>query len=287
MKHSKQGGALIFTLWVIVFLSLTALSLGQRTRVGLSFTQAHVGEVKAKALAWAGMINAIDLIREGTLNDPQKSRGRLAEGSFEIVYQDQEEKINLNALGPNEASVLLQLALLSGVTEDQAGVLSEKAMKHLQEGGRFQSIEDLALVSGVTVQENLRNVLTVFPRSAAGLKINVNTASAPVLKALARGIRTESELSVQDSDRLIDKMLSFRAGEDEKDHTADDKIVDFSAMILDTREEMMARKLSRYQSMQSEYVSILSRGTYGKSIVVFEAVLYRPALAIVAWRKLE
>jgi hypothetical protein len=281
MRRLRRGGVLVFVLWVIIFLSMTALSLGQRSRVGLSFIEAHIREVKAKGLAWAGIINAVDQMRSGSLNGTQIIS--FEDGAAVVNSQDEAGKINLNALGVKDIPVLMGLALFFQMNEDQSRILADQVLVHIGKGNGFYSIEEFSAIADVP-SGRLAEVLTVHPRTSVGLRVNLETAPVPVLRALVRGVISDQMMSVQEADHLVEKVTAFRSGEDGRDGTIDDKIIDFSQMDLDADEMTLAEKLSRYRIRESDYLRIRSRGSYRTSHVTLEAVVYRPALAIVDWR---
>ncbi len=309
---NNRGGVLIFVLWVIMFLTIMALSLGQRVRVGLAFVDGHSGEVKAKALAWAGVAGAVERVRDSGpgqrdtlyacgLRVPEGQTPQtlfrhvgLGEGTFDVAYtqdgkisdgiQDEERKINLNALNAQEEKVLYSLVQLSGLNADQADVFSD-GIFHRLTSGRLESLEEILLIPGVSkdMYEKVKDVLSVYPKAAFVLKVNLNTASRRVIGALARA-QLEEHLSVEDADHLTDKMLAFRAGDDGQEGTPDDKPIEFSKIDFNVTEKILAEKIARYRSESSNYLRIRSRGIYKKSTQTLNVVIYRPHLSIVAWR---
>ncbi len=274
----------MFVLWVVIFMSMTALSLGQRSRVGLRFIEAHIREIRAKGLAWAGIINAIDGMRFGTLNETQVLLINLGNGKAAVRFQDEAGKLNLNALTVKDVPVLINLALLSQMDEDQSRILADKMLARLEKGNPFYSIEEFSTFADVSLGR-FAEVVTVHPRRAVGFQVHFETASLPVLKALARGVISDQTISIHEADHLCDKMVVFRAGEDGQDGTMDDKAIDFSQMDLDANEMTLTEKLSRYRTRESDYLRIRSQGLYKTSRATLEAVVYRPTLTIVDWRK--
>jgi type II secretory pathway component PulK len=309
---NNRGGVLIFVLWTVMFLAVIALSLGQRTRAGLALINGHTRHIKAKALAWAGVMGTVERIREnGTgqhdtlyecgvdIADGQSPREmfrqtQLGDGSFDIAYaqdgmtfdgiEDEERRINLNALTAQDGKILFNLAELSGLSREQAEAFSGAVIGRA--GGKFETLEELLLVPGISreMYAKVKSSLTVFPKSDFALKVNFNTAPRAVIGALARA-RMEEHLSMSDADRLTEKILVFRAGSDGQQGTADDKPVELSEMDLNVPERILAEAISPYQNrIASDYLRIRSRGIYQKAVCIFDVVVYRPHLSIVAWR---
>ncbi|MDI6732582.1 MAG: type II secretion system protein GspK [Planctomycetota bacterium] len=86
--------------------------------------------------------------------------------------------------------------------------------------GKFDLLEELILVKGVTPQsfQEVKDFITIFGDG----KININTASYPVLHALGL------------SDTLIGKIISCRSGSDEIEGTEDDEVFTQLATIIPT-----------------------------------------------------
>ena len=62
-KKNESGIILFVVLWALVILTALAVSLGRGTNIELALTKHSVGKLKAKYLAWAGLIYAINQIR--------------------------------------------------------------------------------------------------------------------------------------------------------------------------------------------------------------------------------
>jgi len=208
---NERGGVLIFVLWVVMFLTVMALSLGQRSRVGLAFVNGHVQSARAKAAAWAGVVDVLEKIhgsrdQADTLyecgvdipddkNIKTEFHGDLEEATFDLFYtqdgrvwngvQDEERKINLNALDEHNERILFYLAQLSGVHEDAANRLTRAVLTKLDRGRAFETVDELLLLPGISKEVYLRikDDVTIYPRMPASLAVNLNTASLNVVKA--------------------------------------------------------------------------------------------------------
>ena len=102
----------------------------------------------------------------------------------------------------------------------------------------FETIEELRYVKGMdyNIFIEIEPYITVY---SSGL-ININTASSNVLKALGL------------SDKLIDKILSFRCGDDEIETTDDDKIfenISSSVAILSQSISLSASEVAQLSNL--------------------------------------
>jgi type II secretory pathway component PulK len=82
----------------------------------------------------------------------------------------------------------------------------------------FDVLEELLLIKGVNnnIFEKLKDYITIYGDG----RVNINTASKPVLLAL--GLK----------DSTVDKILAFRSGEDEVEATCDDNVFDLMNNIV-------------------------------------------------------
>src|SRR5208283_2662064 len=104
-----------------------------------------------------------------------------------------------------------------------------------EKNGHFESLEEVLLVKGM--DENSFNRVKDYITIYGDGKVNINTASKPVLLALGL------------DDDLVDKILSYRYGEDGILDTADDNIFDTPSNIIP--------KLSQFVSLSDDEVTQL------------------------------
>lgn len=156
-NRDTSGTILIVILWILVILTILAVSLGRSTSLELSLTKHAVLKQKSRYLAWSGIIYAMGHIRkdsddnlsakEDTLyrcavNLGQGGRPQdwfhkqsLGDGYFSVGYvrrspeggkkaydgmSDEERKINLNALTAQNIGILKNLIVGAGADEEQA-----------------------------------------------------------------------------------------------------------------------------------------------------------------------
>jgi len=160
--HNKSGVVLIIVLWILVILSVLAIGLGRKSRVELALIKHSIGKFKAKALAKAGIMVALDHIQRDTRDEQTKamdtlyqcgvtlSDGKsmeevfinipLGEGFFEISYEqdnqageqgtvlpgfiDEERKININAVSSKDYLIIAHLARLLGIEDETAETIA-------------------------------------------------------------------------------------------------------------------------------------------------------------------
>lgn len=229
--------------------------------------------------------------------------------------QDEERKINLNALRQKEAEILIELIKALGFEEEAANVITysiidwkdtDSTLSHEQHGAEndyyeglingylpknsaFQSKEELLLVRGMTneIYDKLSRYVTVSINESK-LKINFDTATETVLLALARsaaGSSTNTDLS--DADSLVGKILEFRRGEDGIEPSVDDRKVELNDMVLVGNERTIFLVLNQYRARTSSYLNIQVRGvdTDRNTETRIEAIVDREDMSIVYWHR--
>ena len=157
-RKKNSGMILIIILWVMVILSVLAVSLGRNTSVELSLTKHAIGKLKAKYLAWAGLVYAMEQIRLDTEDTQSRNFDTLyycaipkesedspeglfhqkpvGEGYFSVEHsaeetdsvnlknynglRDEERFINLNGLNARSVNILRTLITLLGFDDESA-----------------------------------------------------------------------------------------------------------------------------------------------------------------------
>ena len=349
-EKNRSGIILLVALWILGILSVLAIGLGRRTAIDLSLTRYTVGKVKANHLAWAGLMYAMNQIQKDTndlttnskdtlyqcgitLDEGQRPEDifkeiSLGEGYFDIRYvtpdskevryglEDEERRLNINALNQQNDKALSNLIVLLGFDEEAAATIAASVVDWRDEdstvtnppfGGEdndymalakpfhcknlpFDSIEELLLVKGMTPQifQKLKDYVTVFPQEARALLVNLETAPEIIIRALARSVAgpiTNTEIA--DSDSLASKLLAYRRGEDSRDFTADDRSVDENQLGLNAKEMVIFLAIKAQTTSASHYLRMHIRGVEGASSVHsdVEAVVYRDDLSIVYWHR--
>jgi type II secretory pathway component PulK len=265
IRNSQNGSVLIFVVWAILLLSLFTASLGSRMFFTLGLTERLSEQLSATYLARAAVqYAALELERDGSgavdgfsdlwSSHPSVFRDHsLADGWFRVTapepsgseprygVTDEERYLNLNTVPADILQRFFELA--GGMQKGEANQLAaavedwrDEDTRQRQDGaegfyyrslgnpydckdGPFEHVEELLLVRGVTptIYALLEPHVTVFGSGS----LNLNTAGRMALRAL--GI----------SDAGVEGVLAFRAGEDGREGTADDRLL-VSVSALDS-----------------------------------------------------
>ncbi|MBI5416036.1 MAG: general secretion pathway protein GspK, partial [Candidatus Omnitrophica bacterium] len=149
--------------------------------------------------------------------------------------------------------------------------------------------EELLLVRGVTpeIYKVLKDYVTVYPKQGI-LRINFDTASGTVLTALAAAAgKMVPDTQPQDAQSLVDKILSYRRGEDGVEFTADDRPIELNQMPLNAVERNIFLAMTQYRTPASDYLRVRVKGTEKNrgAVTWIEAVVYRPDLSVLSWNR--
>ena len=279
MKHDRMsnnsGMILVLALWAMGLLSVFAIYLGIHARQRMILLSRLETRDNLHLSAKSGIGKAISFIntknndrsawdsldfKVALMNNPEIfSDIDLGNFRCEISYDffdksfheikkrygmiDEESKININIVGRNEISRLLQVVI--GLNDEEAEGLALSIIDWREEGGSvlegffsdnyydnlrdpyppkdgdFESIDELLFVEGINqnILDRLRWFVTIYGDG----RVNVNTASWHALVALGF-----------DED-VVDKIVSIRNGVDEKPATGDDyffySVKDFTSKI--------------------------------------------------------
>ena len=350
-KKNNAGFVLLAVLWILLILSMLSLGLGRRARIDVALSRYAAGKVKARAIAWGGLLHALGRMQ----SDSRGARGRagdtryecgvtfadgetaeqvfrnipLGGGYFEVSYtvhdngdaicygmSDEQARVNLNALTAQDHTVLSHLLVLLGADEDTAAVVSSSVVDwrdadaevtgadagaeddyyeglspaYRAKNAAFESIDELRLVRGVTPEIFARLVpyVTVFPPDPGRLHINVNTAPAVVLSAVARSMAgPKTNTSRDDADSLVAKIIAYRNGEDGIPCTADDRPVKHDELALNAKERALFLTAQIYLADASDYMRVRVRGVdeWSQAESRLEAIVYRGDASVVWWRR--
>ena len=347
-----SGIILIIVSWILVILTMLVLGLARRTNLELNLTKYTVGKSKSKYIAVAGLIYGVDKILEDTksstsgdtkfqcgfsLGEGQTPEDlfkkiKVGSGYFDIAYslpqadkknqlryglEDEESKININALTPENYTILEHLIVLLGYEEGVAQTIASSVLDWRDENDDvfnnpfgaensyylslaksypcknqpFDSLEELLLVRGMTADifKSIKPYVTIFPRNNR-LLINFDTASVLVLQAMARSMTTLTNTALEDADNLAKKMDDLRRGEDGLLATADDKPIETMEMmnhINVNNEGSIFSLMSRDQTKISSYLRLKIKGVDEDTGVssLIEAVVHRDDFSIVYWHR--
>lgn len=242
MKRKSQ--VLIIFLWILASLTIITVSLGSRISMFIKFAQSRKEILKAGYLAYAGVNRAIALLDEdkqygydalgdGWANNQavfEKIRlngnpGEYAaviseEGGFGVI--DEDRKININQASAEELLSLLDYYNIPSAGEIVENMLiwrdanapdprqAYNDLGYPRKGKPYANIAELLLVKGMQA-EDLRKISPVITVSGApgGSRVNINTASADVIKILLNSIvRKNNNYSQRAADNVANKFIT-------------------------------------------------------------------------------
>lgn len=236
-------------------------------------------------------------------------------GEMYYGMEDEERRININALSLQNVNILTKLFVMAGMDEGAAqesayAVLDWKdsdeelvqkpfgaedeyyaglAQPYHCKDRPFDSLEELMLVKGITpgIFAAVKGYLTVFPKEGV-FQINLDTASGVVIRAMARAFSgAATNTSESDADSLADKIIESRAGDDGALFTQDDRAVDFNQINLNAGERVLFLSMAQFSKKQSDFLRITSVGVEHtrQARTVLTAVIKRDDFSVLSWRR--
>ncbi|MBF0533050.1 MAG: general secretion pathway protein GspK, partial [Candidatus Omnitrophica bacterium] len=214
--------------------------------------------------------------------------GETGDAKFLPGFQDEEARLNINALNSDNYLILRDLLMVLGVEKSAASTVAasvadwkdadnnptaepwgaeEEYYAKLDQSYHcknlpFDSIEELSLVRGMTpeILRLLKPYITVIPKNG-NLQIDFNTASIPVLKALARSVTgSKTNTDEEDADSLVRKISDFRNGPDGLPATDDDQPVEGEKLSLNQKESAIFQTINNYRVSQSRFFHLHIQG---------------------------
>jgi general secretion pathway protein K len=351
-RAAGRGSILIVVLWVVLILSLMVSSFAVTMHVETRLVSFRERELKARELARSGIefvksllaadlnpstqpfaetdrrtrgtsaSTAAETSRQGAdyyaepwHNNPDLVDYELGEGTFAVQVMDEQSRLNVNVMTPEQWRDLLRIAgvdsetatviassvgdwtdkdsgvKLNGAEDDYYMSLSpDEGGPYHCKNGPLDRIEELLLIRGMTPEIfyghqaegpsdvdiiGIGQFLTTLPFT----KINVNTASPHVLQLLP-GITAD----------MADRLVRYRQGDDGLDGTEDDKPLQEWGEIMTvwggTMSRNEIRQLQRYLDVRSSFFTIRSTGTVGSTSKTIVSTVYRAddgTMATVTW----
>lgn len=348
----RSGGViLLVTLWMVMIWTLLAVGMGRHKHIDFSLTRYHLGKLRAKYVAMAGVNYAMQqIVLDSKDEAAQKqdtpaqcgfmlSKEQTAEGLFKHVllgtgyfdvgytsldqgkpvfiygFQDEESKINLNAINSSNYGILSQLLQLLGYEEklaeeiaaavadwgDEDDVVlntdlgaekdyySQQGLPYRCKNRPFESVEELTLIRGMSTEifQKIKPFVTIFPLEGS-TTVNFETASQTVLEALARNeIHSVPNTSMTDAHGLAEKVIAYRNGDDDRPGTADDQMIEGEKLGLNAREFTLWNALLKVRTKVSNHFRVQVRGVDEQSRVSSRvtAVIRRQDQAILLWHR--
>ena len=250
-----QGAVLIIFFWVLTLLTILAVGLAYRMSLELRLADYDVGRLQLFYLVQGGLHQAASSLQQdepetdsfqddwAKPTDPEKPIS-LGEGSFVLSIEDEYARPNLNQVEVDqetlmrvpgmEEAVALSLRAWRGDKDLSPSLLDQeeayyRSLPHPieRERGPFQSLEELALVRGMTpsLYESLQSLFTVYGSG----KVNLNTISENTLILLGL------------EEALAHEVVLLRLGEDGEAGTDDDYIFHAVGELTDPKLEDILR----------------------------------------------
>lgn len=216
MVNKQKGSILIFTLWVLIILTILTIILSYRASSDVKLARRESYNIKTMYLARAGVMkmlaeiardrNSYDSLNEDWRKD-RDDPGILTIGDDEVFYGASDENSRLNL---NSSTLKKEHLIRLGVDEHLAEQMLTYRIKKGAKG--FEFMEELFLVDGMTRDDYsiLEDSVTIY--RGEDQKVNINTASASVIEAI-----------LGDSG-LVQDVLEYRKGPDGEEGTDDDGI---------------------------------------------------------------
>jgi general secretion pathway protein K len=229
--------------------------------------------------------------------------------------QDEERRLNVNAITLRNIAVFEHLLLAVHVESRQARVIAhalvdwtdrDQVKSHPDDGAEkdfyagqeipyrcknapMDHVAELRLLRGMTeaVYQRVRPYVTVFPRQGP-LRVNLDTAPPAVLTALATAMVDERQNETRRHARgLVDKILTFRAGNDGIAMTADDAPLSGKALALTKKEKQLWVRMQRLRASIAGYLRATVQGVdpHRNITSTVTAVIRRHDLKIMAWQR--
>jgi len=288
VSPDNSGSVLLLALWSLCLLTVFAIYLGYSVRQKILLIDIINSRDSLHFIAEAGVKKAIaelnkkepseyDALNEAWSNNPDIFKEiNIGLGMFSVGYNyldyqsgnqqtryglvDEERKLNLNKAELNEIQRLIMIA--TGFEEAEAqslaasivdwrdkddklsvplGSAEDRYYRNLPnpyeaKDAEFEVFDELLMVRWMDqeVLDKLKDYITIYGNGT----ININTAPLQVLLALNLG------------NVLVDKIISFRNGEDEIEATSDDNIFTSPVDII--------TQLNQFSSLSPGETAILS-----------------------------
>lgn len=318
MYKSRQGMILVSVMWIVVVLTMIVYALGRYLRADITMLNYFNGKTHAKAAAWGGIMVAVDQIKMDTLDaqcsavdthtacgvcwqNPMMLQTPHAIGRAEITqihFSDEDSRLNVNAIDESSQEVLVRLMVILDFDEALAARMAQwitvwtgkaegnqPTLAMPLKGRPLDSLEELLLMSEMDVPklERLRPYLTVWPKKAAQLTVNLDTASPEIMQALveyhAQLTDAQSEEARSLTEKVMAKRLDMAQGLPQS--------VEESDLPLIGKERAIWRALQVNRTRRSSFirVQVQAKDQLTNVGMSMNAVIKRDDLSIVEWNK--
>jgi DNA uptake protein ComE-like DNA-binding protein len=235
---------LVAAIWVLVFFSVLTVALHSVASSQMTLARRLRGQgisywLARAAAEYAQAEQSLDPTPYDGLFELRKMRdNQFDQSHYQYFIVDEESKLNVNTASGE------MLARLPGMDEESAKLVIQSPLRP------FVAVEQLLAVEGIEKEkyEQFEEFITVF---GAG-KVNINTASGPVLFALGMDMA------------LVESIIQFRAGADGVEGTEDDFCFERTQEIL---EQLRGRSML-FAAQETALLQLVSRGFLGVSAEV-------------------
>ncbi|KKT06419.1 MAG: hypothetical protein UV78_C0012G0002 [Parcubacteria group bacterium GW2011_GWA2_43_17] len=236
LSVTERASILVFCLWVVLVLSIFALGLGNFIYSRIKFANFYLRSAMSFPLAKSAYYDALYQYKNDTSAsfDSQKElireRSKLFEedSGFRYHFEDEGSRININTAN-------------SGMLKELPGMDEDLAKDVLASDRRpFKVKEEILLVEGMNKEKfnQFKDLITVYGDG----KVNINTASEAVLKALG----LEEELV-----GIIARYRRESSGPDREEATSDDGALVSTSDILSRLRDFESLTLAQEQQILS------------------------------------
>jgi type II secretory pathway component PulK len=270
MKNEKAS-VLILVLWVLIILSLLSMAVSSRSSSDIKLAKYEASGIKSLYLARAGVAKAIAGLNKDnssftSLNQDWNKKSEFSFGGGMVRYRASDEAGLVNINGKNLKKENLERLGIDGI-------LSDRIMKYRdnKKGDKdFEFMEELFLIDGMTkdIYDTIKPYVTIYIDKDA--KININTASENVLRAILG------------ENSIVSQIIRFRSGDDGYIGTADDGIFEESNIsVIFENFGITPEDFQNYQaifSVKSDFFRITAEASFSedkKAVKVITAVVNR------------
>lgn len=179
-RHNDKGAILIVSLWILIILSMLAITLGHRLSAEIKLTRNRLNKQKAFYAAKAGVKDAVNkrlkyidsgnVIYADSFNQPWLGNEN---------FSDEQANININKAS---LEALTEFLRYKGVDDETSANLAESVVNYRDKNLRFDTASEILLAEGMTedIFYDIIRDITVYGSGA----VNINTASRVVLSAV-------------------------------------------------------------------------------------------------------
>ncbi|MDD2702658.1 MAG: type II secretion system protein GspK [Candidatus Omnitrophica bacterium] len=302
----KKGQILMVIVWILVILTVLAVTLGHRVSMALKMSSFRRDAVECLALAKAGISRAAaeieqdknkydSLLESWAGNEPLfskipvpgESRGFATQRVWGMI--DEERKININTVSgevllvllgrngiPDPARLARNILIWRGSLPDADKVYDE--LGYTAKGQPFGCVEELKVVRGMSGEyyEELKDSVTVYGSG----EVNINTVSRETLGILCGGIAVQLSLDTGFGKSVADKIVRQREVEG---FWGD--IKEINIPLTTAEEQNIFNRLTELSNCVSENFLIEASGNIGKIKKTVTAVYNKKKHLIVSWHE--